>query len=107
MCKETDKVVSLHGEEGGYPTNIQGCIHNSSIQTDNHSGWKDTSKILLNRLNMYFGQAGLTIESQCGFRKDRGIIYMNFTTLELQSVESSSLTFNCTLGFIRFTLMIH
>ena len=97
----------MRRKEAIYSTNIQGCIHNSSVQTDNHRGWKDTSKILLNRLNMHFGQAGLTIESQRGFRKDIGTIYMNFTALQLQSVESSSLTFNCTLRFIRFTLMIH
>ena len=24
--------VSLHGDEGGYPTKIQGCIHKPSIQ---------------------------------------------------------------------------
>ena len=35
--KETDRVVSMHVEQGGYTTRIQGCIQNLSIQTERKS----------------------------------------------------------------------
>ena len=35
--RETDRFVSMHVEEGGYPTRIQGFIHNLSIQTERKS----------------------------------------------------------------------
>ena len=48
---------------------------------DNHRGISLLSiaenilaKVLLNRLNVHLGKAGLIPESQCGFRKDRGTI---------------------------------
>ena len=45
---------------------------------------KILAKILLNRLNAHLDQAELIPESQCGFRKDRGIIDMIFTARQLQ-----------------------
>ena len=33
----TDRVVSMHVEEEGYPTRIQGCIHNPSVQMERKS----------------------------------------------------------------------
>ena len=45
---------------------------------------KILAKILLNRLNAHLDQAGLIPESQFGFRKDRGTIYMIFTARQLQ-----------------------
>ena len=32
--RKTDIVVSMHVEEGGYPTRLQGCFHNPTIQTE-------------------------------------------------------------------------
>ena len=46
--------------------------------------WDDTSKILLNCLNVHLDQKGLVPESHCGFRKDRGTIDMLFTANQLQ-----------------------
>ena len=40
-------------------------------------------KILFN-LNVHLEQAALIPESQCGFRKDRGTIYMILTAIQLQ-----------------------
>ena len=58
---------------------------------DNHRGisllsvaGKILAKIPLNRLNAHLDQAVLIPESQCGFRKDRGIIDMIFTARQLQ-----------------------
>ena len=45
--------------------------------------WKDTGEILLNRLNVHLDQAGRIPESQGGFRKDRGTMYMVFTAGQL------------------------
>ena len=37
MAEKTDRVVSMHVEEGGYPTRLQGCFHNPPIQTERKS----------------------------------------------------------------------
>ena len=42
------------------------------------------ARVLLNRLNEHLEQSGLLLESQCGFRKDRGMIDMIFTARQLQ-----------------------
>ena len=60
--RETDRVVSLYVEEGGYSIRIYRCIHNPTIQAerkscDNYRGISLLSiagKILLNRLNDHF-----------------------------------------------------
>ena len=64
---------------------------NPQVCDKNHRGisllsiaGKILAKILLNRLNAHLDQAGLIPESQCGFRKDRGTIYMLFTARQLQ-----------------------
>ena len=46
--------------------------------------WEDTGKNLLNRLSVHLDQKGLIPECQCGFRKDKGKIYMIFTARQLQ-----------------------
>ena len=83
----------MHVEKGGYPTRLPGCFHNPPIQTKRKSSslylsfincWEDTGKIILNRLNAHLDKAGLIPESQCGFRKDRGTIYIIFTARKLQ-----------------------
>ena len=58
---------------------------------DNHRGisllsitGKILAKILSSHLNVHLDQKGLIPESQCGFRKDRGIIDMIFTARQLQ-----------------------
>ena len=64
MAEKNDRVVSMHVEEGGYPTRLQGCFHNPLLQTEWKSisinlyqlqchlslinCWKDTDKITLN-----------------------------------------------------------
>ena len=81
----------------GYPTIIQGCIHNphkrkgNPQDCDNHRGisllsiaGKILAKILLNHLNVHLDRKRLILESQCGFRKDRGTIDMIFTERQLQ-----------------------
>ena len=45
---------------------------------------KILARVLLNRLNEHLEQSGLLLESQCGFRKDRGTIDMIFTARQLQ-----------------------
>ena len=37
MAKKTDRVFSMHVEEGGYPTRLQGGFHNPPIQTERKS----------------------------------------------------------------------
>ena len=79
----------MHVEKGGYPTRLQGCFHNPPMQTErnpqvcHHRGislltiaGKILAKILFNRLNAHLDKAGLIPESQCGFGKDRGTIYL-------------------------------
>ena len=58
---------------------------------DNHRGisllsvaGKVLARVLLNRLNEHLEQSGLLLESQCWFRKDRGIIDMIFTVRQRQ-----------------------
>ena len=58
---------------------------------DNHRGitllsiaGKILARVLLNRLNEHLELSGLLPESQCGFRKNRGIIDMIFTARQLQ-----------------------
>ena len=53
---------------------------------DNHRGisllsiaGKIFARVLLNRLNEHLERSGLLLESQCGFRKNRGTIDMIFT----------------------------
>ena len=86
-------VVSMDVEDGGYPTRIQGCIHNPSVQRKSVTttvasllsiAEKILAKRLLTLLNVHLDQAGLILESQCGFRKDRGTIDMIFTARQLQ-----------------------
>ena len=84
-------VVSMDVEDGGYPTRIQGCIHNPSVQRKSVTttsllsiAEKILAKRLLTLLNVHSDQAGLIIESQCGFRKDTGTIAMIFTARQLQ-----------------------
>ena len=45
---------------------------------------KVLARVLLNRLNEHLEQSGLLLESQCGFRKDRGTIDTIFTARQLQ-----------------------
>ena len=88
----------MHVEERGYPQdckdgyiihlykrkgNPQVCDNHIRISLLSIAG-KILTKILLNRLNTHLDQAGLTPESQCGFRKDRGTIDMIFTARQLQ-----------------------
>ena len=96
--KTTDRVVSMHVEEGGYHTRLKGCFHNAPIHTernpqvcDNHRGisllsiaGKIQAKILFNLLNAHLDQDGLIPESQCGFRTERGTVDMIFTARQLQ-----------------------
>ena len=88
----------MHVEKGGYPTRLQGCFHNSPIQTErkssslyNHRGislfsiaGKILAEILLNRLSAHLDESGLIPESQCGFGKDRGTVDIIFTARQLQ-----------------------
>ena len=57
---------------------------------DNHRGisllsivGKILARVLLSRLNEHLEQSGLLLESQCGFRKDRGTTDMIFTARQL------------------------
>ena len=45
---------------------------------------KILARVLLNRLNQHLERSGLLLESQCGFRKNRGTIDMIFTAQQLQ-----------------------
>ena len=58
---------------------------------DNHRGisllsitGRILARVLLNRLNEHLEQSGILPENQCGFRKDRGTIYMTFKARQLQ-----------------------
>ena len=37
LLRKNDSVVSMHVEEGGYPTRLQGCFHNPPLQTERKS----------------------------------------------------------------------
>ena len=37
MAEKTDRAVSMHADEGGYPTRLQGCFHNPPLQTERKS----------------------------------------------------------------------
>ena len=67
-------IIHLYKRKG----NSQVCDNHRDISLLCIAG-KILAKILLNRLNVHFDQKGLMPESQCGFRKDRGTIDMNFT----------------------------
>ena len=71
--------------ERGYLTRIQVHLYKRKGNPqvcDNHRGislidcWKDTSKIILNCLNVHLDQTGSIPESHCGFKEDRGTKYM-------------------------------
>ena len=76
-------------EKRSHPLRIQGCVnpqlcdYHRDISLLPIAG-KVLARVLLNRLNEHFEQAGLLPESQCGFRKDRGTFDIIFTTRQLQ-----------------------
>ena len=72
-------IIHLYKRKG----NPQVCDKHRGISLLSIAG-KILAKILLNRLNAHLDKAGLIPESQCGFRKDRGIIDMIFTARQLQ-----------------------
>ena len=72
-------IIHLYKRKG----NPQVCDKHRGISLLSIAG-KILAKILLNRLNAHLDQAGLILESQCGFRKDRGTIDMIFTARQLQ-----------------------
>ena len=63
--------------------NPQVCDNHRGISLLSIAG-KILARVLLNRLNEHLEQSGLLPESQCGFRKDRGMIDMIFTAQQLQ-----------------------
>ena len=63
--------------------NPQLCDNHRGISLLSTAG-KVLARVLLNRLNEHLEQSGLLTESQCGSRKDRGIIDMIFTARQLQ-----------------------
>ena len=63
--------------------NPQVCDNHRGISLLSVAG-KILVRVLLNRLNEHLEQSGLLLESQCGFRKDRGTIDMIFTARQLQ-----------------------
>ena len=72
-------IIHLYKQKG----NPQVCDNHIGISLLSIAG-KTLAKVLLNRLNVHLGQKGLILESQCGFRKDRGTIDMIFTARQLQ-----------------------
>ena len=72
-------IIHLYKRKG----NPQVCDNHKGIFLLSIAG-KILAKILLDRLNVHLDQKGLTPESQCGFRKDRGTIDMIFTARHLQ-----------------------
>ena len=63
--------------------NPQACANHRGISLLSIAG-KILAEVLLNRLNEHLEQSGLLPESQCGFRKNRGMIDMIFTAQQLQ-----------------------
>ena len=61
------------------PRQVSYDVNHSGIFLLSIGGKILAGKILLNCLNVHPNQAGLTPESQCGFRKDRWTIDMIFT----------------------------
>ena len=59
------------------------CDNHRDISLLSTAG-KILARVLLYRLNEHLEQSELLPESQCGFRKDRGIIDMNFTARQLR-----------------------
>ena len=62
-------IIHLYKRKG----NPQVCDDHRGISLLSIAG-KVLANIILNRLNVYLDQAGLTPESQCGFRKDKRAI---------------------------------
>ena len=46
------------------------------------------AKVIFNRLNTHLEEAGLIPESQCGFGRDRGTIYMLFTAIQVRQEQN-------------------
>ena len=63
--------------------NPQVCDNHRGISLLSIAG-KILARVLLNRLNEHLERPGLLLESQCGFRKNRGTIDMIFTARQLQ-----------------------
>ena len=63
--------------------NPQLCGNHCGISLLSIAG-KVLARVLLNWLNKHLEQSRHLAESQCGFRKDRGTIYMIFTARQLQ-----------------------
>ena len=63
--------------------NAQVCDNHRGIPLLSIAG-KILARVLLNRLNEYLERSGLLLESQCGFRKNRGTIDMIITARQLQ-----------------------
>ena len=72
-------IIHLYKRKG----NPQVCDNHRGISLLSIAG-KILAKLLLNRQNAHLDKAGLKPEIQCGFRKDRGTIYMIFTARKLQ-----------------------
>ena len=72
-------IIHLYIRKG----NPQVCDNQRGISPLSIAG-KILAIILLNRLNAHLDQAGLIQESQFGFRKERGTIYMIFKARQLQ-----------------------
>ena len=94
--RETDRVISLYVEEGGYPTKIKDASLSTYTsgkeipKTDKNGGisflsiaGKILTKILLNRMDVHLDQKGIIPESHHGFRKDRGTIDNIFTVSQI------------------------
>ena len=62
--------------------NPQVCDNHRGISLLSVAG-KILARVLLNRLNEHLEWSGLLLESQCGFRKNRGTIDMIFTAADL------------------------
>ena len=63
--------------------NPQVCDNHRGISLLSIAG-KILARVLLNRLNEHLERSGLLLESQCGFRKNRGTMDMIFTARQLK-----------------------